>query len=138
MRYYTSIQTWYSSNECSSFNVTAKLPQLLGPWWLLEKDRPTLCLQRPQLKAGAWIHGYSLLVILDYDEACKSLGRGPGSPPPPEVSGPGSAVSLRTDGCDSSSRVHYGSSHQRASSCDVQRASGLLLCDCCSGFFGPV
>lgn len=76
-------------------------------------------------------------MILGYDEACKSLGRGPGSPPPPEASDPGSAVSLMTNGCDSSSPAHCGSSRQQASGCDAPQVSGLLLCGCCSGFFGP-
>lgn len=93
---------------------------------------------RPQLKAGAWSPGCSLPGILGYDEACKNPGRGPGSPPPPEASGPGCAASQRTDGCDFSVPVRYGSSHRQASGCGVQLASGLLLCGCCCGFFGPV
>lgn len=103
------------------------------------KARPTLFVySRSPLKAGAWIPGCSLPGTRGYDEVCKSLGRGLDSPPPPEASGPGCAVSPRTADCDSSSPVRYGSSHRRASDCDVQRASGLLSCGCCSGFFEPV
>lgn len=93
---------------------------------------------RPQLRAGAWSPGYSLPGILGYGGAYKSPGRGPGSPPPPEESGPCCAVSLRRDGCDSSVPARYGSSHRQALDCDVQRANGLSSCGCCSGFFGPV
>ena len=93
---------------------------------------------RPQLKAGALSPGCSLLGIPGYDEACKNPGRGPGSPPPPEGSGPGCAVSPRTGGCDFSVPVRYGSSRRRASGCDAQQVSGLLSCGCCCGFSGPV
>lgn len=93
---------------------------------------------RPALKAGAWSPGCSLPGTLGCDEACKNPGRGPGSPPPPEASGPGCAVSQRTDGCDFSLPVRYGSSRRPASGCDVRLVNGLLLCGCCCGFFGPV
>lgn len=93
---------------------------------------------RPQLRVGAWSPGCSLPGILGYDAACKNPGRGPGSLPPPEVSGPGCAESQKTDGCGSSVPVRYGSSHQPASGCGVQPGNGLLLCGCCFGFFGPV
>lgn len=74
-----------------------------------------------------------------YDEACKSPGKGPGSPPPSEASGPGSAVTRTTDDSDSFSRARcYGSSHRRASGCDVPRPNALSSYGCCSGFFGPV
>lgn len=63
---------------------------------------------------------------------------GPGSPLPPEVSGPDCAVSRTTDGCGSSERVRCGSFHQQASGCDVPPANGPLLYGCCCGSFGPV
>lgn len=91
-----------------------------------------------QIKAGAWSPGRSLLELLGSDEACKNPGRGPGSPPPPKVSGPGYAASQRTDGCGFSAPVRYGSSRRQASGCDVQPANGRPLCGCCCGFFGPV
>lgn len=132
--YHTSIITVQLNcfkKVCSNFMLHQRClnSKILGDW--LEKDRPALCLQ---LKAGAWSPGCSSPGILGYDEAYKS----PGSPPPPEVSGPGCAASQMTDGSDSFVLVHYGSSHQQASGCDVQLMNGQLLCGCCSCFFAPV
>lgn len=95
------------------------------------------CQRAQQLRAGAWTPGCSLPVILGYDGACKSPGKGPGSPPPPEASGPGCAASLRTDGCDFSAPVRCGSFHQQASGCGVRQVKDLLSCGCYSDFFGP-
>lgn len=140
MRYYTSIRDCYSPSECRSFIMLQQSclnSYIHGGWNRLETGLHFVY-SRPQLKAGAWIPGCSRLEILGYDEAYRNPGRGPGSPPPPEASGPGCAVSPRTDGCDSSVPVRYGSSHRQASGCGVQQVNGLLSCGCCYGFFGPV
>lgn len=135
MRVYTSI---LSLNECSSFyHDTVKPLQLPGITVVLQ--RRTHLRWQLELKACVWTPGCSLQVTPGYDEACKSPGKGPGSPPPSEASGPGSAVTRTTDDSDSFSRARcYGSSHRRASGCDVPRPNALSSYGCCSGFFGPV
>lgn len=91
-----------------------------------------------QLKSGAWTPGCSLPGIHGYGEACKNPGTGPGSPLPPEASGPDCAASRRTDGCGSYEPVRYGSFHRPASGCDVPPANDPSLYGCCCGFFVPV
>jgi len=125
---------------CSRFIMLELLmvPQLMCSWWMVRKKGLHLVNSRPRLKAGAWSPGCSLQGILGYGEACRSPGRGPGSPPLPEESGPCFAGSQRTDGCDSSVHVRYDSSHLQASGCGARQVNGLLSCCCCFGFFGPV
>lgn len=86
--------------------------------------------------AGAWSPGCSPLATLGYDEACRSPGRGPGSPPPPEASGPDLAASPTTGDCGFSSCARCGSSRQRELCCG-RPASGPPSCGCCFGFVGP-
>lgn len=93
---------------------------------------------RPQIRSGAWPPGCSLLGIHGYDEAYKNLGKGPGSPLPPEVSGPDCAASQTTDGCGFYEHVRCGSFRQQASGCDVPPENGPSSYGCCCGFFGPV
>ena len=71
-------------------------------------------------------------------EVYRSPGKGLGSPPPLGGSALGSAWTRRTAGCRSCVSAHCGSSHLTASDCAFRWACGLLVCDCCSCFFGPV
>lgn len=119
LRYYTSIRGRYSPNDCSFFSSRGSTARLM-------------------LKSGAWTPGCSLPGSHGYGEACKNPGMGPGSPLPPEASGPDCAASRRTDGCGFYEPVRYGSFHQRASGCDVPPANDPSLYGCCCGFFVPV